>query len=193
MRRAVLALLLLAPAACGGLEVRDDYDPAYDFGALATYSWLDREPPATPEEYEAQLGDPPAIDSLTAQRVRRAAEEGLAARGLRVAESGGDVLLSWAISVEEGLEVRSTTYHYGHGYGYGRYGVGGVGMTDTTVRQVQRGYLVLDLVDPARMEVVWRGSARLDLSPGGTPEKREAAVRETVAAILERYPPAARP
>ena len=48
---------------------------------------------------------------------------------------------------------------------------------------------MLDIIDPATSELIWRGVAGRRLSTG-TPQERDAYVQEIVSAILAAFPPA---
>ena len=178
---AVLATVLLA--GCAGFKVTDDYDPSADFSQYGGYAWLPR-----PDPTEAAAVRPD--DGLLRQRIERAVDESLSAKGLRRVESAADatLLVTEHISVEQKLRVNTTNY----GYGYGRWGYYGGGYTDTTVDQYEEGTLILDFIDAKTKQLVWRGMAQSRLKEMSTPEEREARVRAAVAAILEKYPPKAK-
>src|SRR5688572_23718279 len=77
MRRMLWALLVLPlAAACAPISVTDDYDTQTDFTKLRTYAW-----------HVAPAGAP-AVDSLTQQRIVRAVDDALEAKGFRKADSG---------------------------------------------------------------------------------------------------------
>ena len=174
---ATLAVLL---AGCSSFKVTDDYDPSADFAQFGSYAWLPR-PDAT------ETGARTIDDGLLRQRIERATDEGLAAKGLRRVDAPTDanLLVTSHISVEQKLRVNTTNY----GYGYGRWGYYGGGYTDTTVDQYEEGTLILDFIDAKTKQLVWRGMAQSRLKEMATPEEREARVRAAVAAILEKYPP----
>ena len=177
---ALALALVLGLASCSGLKVSDDYDPAADFALYGSYAWLPR-----PDPTESAPGR--IDDGLLRQRIERAVDESLSAKGMRRVEAAGDatLLVTSHISVEQKLRVNTTNY----GYGYGRWGYYGGGYTDTTVDQYEEGTLILDFIDAKTKQLVWRGMAQSRLKEMATPEEREARVREAVAAILEKYPP----
>ena len=180
---AVAAVLgLLAAGGCSGLKVLSDYDPGVDFAAVKTYAWHVDPTPNPPGA--------PMADDLLMQRVVRAVDDRLAAKGLRlVSRQDADVLVTYYVSIEQKLRV--DTFDYGYGYGwYGGYGRGTAGVyRDTRVEQYEEGTLLLDLIDPESMQLIWRGSATGRIRNDSTPEQREQRVREAVDAILARFPP----
>lgn len=181
IRSLVAVLLAVALGGCSPFKVDTDYDRAFDFAAADTYAWI--EAPAAPDVVR---------DDLLARRIERAVDDELAARGLRrVAFDAARLHVAHHESVRQRLEVTPETY----GYGYGRWGYGpayGGAYTGTRVETYDEGTLILDFVDAATDQLVWRGTARARLRPTKTPEQRDEQVRKAVAAILERYPPGRR-
>jgi hypothetical protein len=139
------------------------------------------------------LGGAEAASSLLDQRIRKAVKETLSSKGIsEVDRQQTDVLVSYHIGIETRLDVQTVHRGYGHGYGgHGRHrGWGaGAGYADTRVTQYDEGTLLLDLVDPQRMDLIWRGSAQSRISTRTSPEEREQRVREVVDKVLAQYPP----
>jgi len=177
----VTAAVALALAGCASYKVSSDYDPAVDFSQYGTYTWLPRPDPTEDTKQSAR------VDGLLLQRIERATDDALAAKGMRRVEdrADADLLVTEHISVDQKLRVDTTTY----GYGYGRWGYYGAGYQDTYVDQYEEGTLILDFIDAERKELVWRGKAQSRLRDQSTPQEREERVREAVNAILDRYPP----
>jgi hypothetical protein len=156
-----LALVLALASACSSLRVASDWDHAYDFTALRTYSW------ARTQESDAQ-GPLVFLD----RRIRRAVDDELAARGYRPVESGGDFLMLYTAKVRDRVDVTRW---------------GGRWWGSTTVDRYQQGTLMLGVVDRARDEIVWTGWAEGIVSEESPSEED---VREAVAKILKGFPPA---
>jgi hypothetical protein len=93
-------------------------------------------------------------------------EKRLTAAGLMKAAAGAapDMLVTYHGSVQNQVQLQSDSFGYGFGgYGgssWGMYGYGAAGPVSTTTRVVnyQEGTLVVDIVDPTKKELVWRGS-----------------------------------
>ena len=83
-----------------------------------------------------------------------------------------------------------TTVNRSYGYGYGRYGRPMGGYSETRVSEYTQGTLIIDIVDAASNELVWRGSTEGRVREKKTPEEREKRIRDAVAAILAEFPPA---
>jgi len=164
--------------ACQSMDIASDWDPAVDFSKLAAYDWMPEPDPS----------DPGATDSLTTDRVHRAVDRILAARGYVHQPSGTpDFLVGYYVAVESRLDVRTLNDYYGYrpGWGHSDYGAG----SRTYVREYEQGTLILDISDPHTSKLMWRGSAQAEVSRTETPQKREEIVNEAVRLILERFPP----
>ena len=69
------------------------------------------------------------------------------------------------------------------------YRVGGWGGPQTYVRDYDEGTLLIDVIDPATMQLLWRGSGTGVVDPQASPEKREQRINEAVEQILADFPP----
>jgi hypothetical protein len=159
-------------AGCSSVQVTQDYDPATDFAKLRTYGWLDG---------STQRGD---VDQLTAERIVRAVDAELAARGFAKAEAKPDFLIHYLASVAQRIESRPTTVSAGYGW---RHGYAGVASNE--IDTYDEGTLVLDVIDPATKNLLWRGTAKAAVQANRTPDEREARIREVVRQILAQFPP----
>ena len=176
-----LVVSTLAFAACSGIKVSTDYDPDVDFSALRSYAWLD--------DRSGIEGDRADVTSLLDRRVRSAVDETLPGKGLaQVARDEAEVLVSYHFGIETKLDVN--TIHSSYGYGRGRYGARG--SSQTTVKEYEEGTLLIDLIDPASKQLVWRGAGQARIRRSTTPEQSEERVRQAVAMILAEFPPESR-
>jgi hypothetical protein len=182
-RLAVLSVLLLL-GACQTSQVNRDFDAHRDFGGYRNWSW--KEPGV-----QYQPDDPRIKSDLTEQRIRQSVSDQLDQRGLRMAPTGtnADVKVQTWLIVENRQQLVST--NYGGGWGpWGGYGYWSAPMTsetrsvDYTVTTLQ-----IDLFDGKDGKLVWRGSTERILSQDNAPNARETAIRQTVAKILDQYPP----
>ncbi|MBX6363001.1 MAG: DUF4136 domain-containing protein [Gemmatimonadetes bacterium] len=113
-------------------------NPSIDFSRYHTYSWREGTPPPS---------------KLTDMRIMASVEKQLADRGLRRVDHGGDLAVTYHLSTEKRLDI--TTYDYVNGPYWNYYW--GPGGTQTVVKEVREGTLVVDLIDRKRNELVWRG------------------------------------
>jgi hypothetical protein len=143
--------------------------------------------------------DKDGYKSLTTQSLERAVNREMYARGYTPATPGTEPDLVINFNIKEKDKVQGDgpggLGYYGWGYGYGpRWGYGyGLGFDDynNSIQTVTEGSLVIDLVDRARNEVVWSGTAVGRISKK-TLEHPDETINTSVAEIFARYPIQAR-
>ena len=173
----VIAGLLALPSLGLAQKVRFDYDHGAKFTGFSTYRLV-------------RVGDNPAISQLYDQRIQAAMEEELAKKGLRRVPTGGDLVIGYQGAVEK--ETQYTTFNdggawgYGPGWGYGA-GWGGPSMSTTTQTTIPVGVLTIDVMDPAKKQLLWRGMATDTLSD--KPDKNNKKIAKAVKKVFEKYPP----
>jgi len=167
----ILAALFLL--GCSTISVNQDYDPAYDFSKLKTFGFI----PITEEA---------GIDQLNATRLGDAIKANLTAKGYTLSENA-DFGIALFFTKDTKTNIQSTGA-YGYGYGYGYRGYGGMGGS-TYVTQYEEGTLVIDFVDMAKQELVWRGVGTGALSESPSVEERTANINNAVTQILDQFPP----
>lgn len=176
-------------ASCATVETQLRVDPEMDFSPWRVYAWYSNEVPAT--------GHPRADSPLFHERVVRAIDRTLAARGFEKVEGDGtepDFFVQYHLSTERRLEVVEMDRGYGRGpYGrrWGGAGWAGSGWSETYGFDYEVGTLVIDLVDGARRKLVWRGSGTRRISEQVDPDEMEERVNAAVDEILEPFPPSA--
>ena len=169
--RLLLAFTMLA-AACATIEISTDYDPAADFSKLRTWAFAD---PGQP------TGNPRLDSSLVRSRIFQALESELAVKGYgRAVGVEPDFLVDTHVALSRELDIH--TFHQG-------YRRSGWGTSETVVREVERGSLVLDFLDPQSRELLWRGIAQARVDRGSTPAERSQRIREAVRLMLQDFPP----
>ncbi len=174
MRHTKSAVALVALAMSAGLassRVTTDYDHSTDFGKYKTYSWI-----------KANAGN-----SLWEDRIVRAVDAELRAKGWTRVDSGGDARVAAFGSTRNQRSLN--TFYSGSGGGWGwRRGFGGTGYATTTVDITKVGTLVVDLFDARTRKLIWRGTA--DGSLSGSPEKNEKKLEKSARSLFKRFPPA---
>lgn len=180
-----LALIVMALSSCDSVKVSADYDKTVDFTKYKTfeyYGW-------------AQESDK-ILNQLDKDRIEKAFGEEFRKRGLSYVESGGDLIVTLFIVVEQKTEQQATTTgmggayggYYGGYYGYGPgYGWGG-GYSTTTISEYNYvvGTLVCDVFDKAEEKLIWEGigSGTVDENP----QSRDKNIPRSVAKIMYKYP-----
>lgn len=180
LRYAALLMAAVVLNACGAIPVSTDYDPAWQMPADPSYAWIKR-----PSAHV----DPMVDNDLVAGRVHRAVDDQLAAHGLHAVadESQASLLISYHIGEEEKLDI--STFHSNFGY-YPCWHCYGPGFdSDVWVNQYTEGKLIIDMIDAKTRQLVWRGIASRRVPTFKTPAERDTYIRETVAAIFQKFPP----
>lgn len=170
MLRYLSLLPLLFLLAC--MPVRVDYDHRVDFNRYKTYAWRAPMPEA---DWEKLLRE-----DLMVRRVAEQLDGALAARGYRKAEGGDPDFL---VSFKPLLRSRWVLDHQmigrlGHGY--------------ADFRRLPGAGIQVDFLEAGSRRVVWTGSAGRGLEGDLTPQQAERLVADTLAALIQRFPPAAR-
>jgi hypothetical protein len=171
-------LAALALAGCAAhVAVTADYERSVNFAALRTYGWR----PGAQQE----VGDPRFDNTLLDMRVRAAVDRVLSARGYQKAAPGtmADFLVGYHAVVRQKTTFQTVNRRYGY-----RVGVRG-SWPQAYVHDYDEGTLLIDIIDPANMDLLWRGTGTGVVDPQASPEKRERRINEAVDAILAKFPP----
>jgi hypothetical protein len=139
-----------------------EYDRQVDFSRYETWSWHERVTPAAS----------PVAD----KRIREAIERGLAARGLSRVDRDGTLLVVYHASKTSAIDLAPIK--------------NSVASTPTGIQYAEKGSLVIDLLDAASGNIVWRGHATGALQYG--PSEIAEQIKAAVDKLLEKFPPPAR-
>jgi hypothetical protein len=184
LRFGSLVVLLVLVAACASIRVSTDYNPAYDFTQLKTYSWMDT---GTAPSSDARINN-----DIVVARVRSAIEKVLAAKGYTQVEgASADFQVSWLGAINKKLRI-DTIDHFYSPYGYGAlardpYWRGG--MRTTTASEYEEGTLIIDILDPVQHKLIWRSIGTDRLEGSTDPAKANRNMDEAVTAIMRDFPP----
>lgn len=178
MRKFIPMVLVLLAACASGPRIRSDVDPAASFVNYRTYN------------FAAELGtDRAGYSTLITADFKRAASREMEARGYRLADNP-DLLVNFFVSVRDATSVQSTPVVVGvdyYRYRNGLYVAWPLYGNDVRSVQYKVGTASIDVVDAARRQLVWEGTAegrlssRMQKDPG-------PAIDKVVAEIFERYP-----
>jgi len=183
----ILALTMLGSALVGAakIKVRAEGDKTFDFRSVRTWDW-DAPTPGKVIMARAADDDPEAVRKRLEPTLMEAVATSFKSRGLQKATSSPDLKVTYYVIVkltagtqEMGQFLPATTF----------WGLPPFAQATTSFKAIQAGSLVLDLVSPAKGEVVWRGIAETEVDPSKTDEERKARLREGVQKLLEKYPP----
>jgi len=173
---ALLAASFLAGCASGP-SIYVNADPSASFAGYRTYNFM------TP------LGtDRPGYSSVLSEYLRTAAARELDARGYQKSDNP-DLLINFNVQTKEKIQSTSmpTGPAYGGYYGYRAGYYGTWGGYETQVTQYTEGTLTVDVVDAARKQLAWDGTAvgrvreeaRKNLQP---------AIDKVMTQIFEKFP-----
>ena len=164
----ILGLALVGSVLIALADVKIDYDHKADFTKYHTFSWI-----------KVQAENP-----LWNDRITRAVDSELTAKGWTKVDSGGDASVAayGATHTQQNLE----TWYDGFGGGW-RWRGFGEGMATTTVEKVPVGTLTIDIFDSSNKQLIFRGSSSDTLSD--KPEKNEKKLDKSVADMFKKFPP----
>lgn len=168
---ACLAALLLLAATSAGAAVNADYDQGADFAKLKTFAFK----PGTP-----------AQSQLAENRIRQIVMEQLKAEGMTPVDSEPDAFIVTHVAKDQRTNISVNDYGYRYGRSYMRWG--GHGSVDVNVHEYEVGTLLVDIVDAASGDLVWRGSATATVVEN--PAKMYRRVEKAVEKLFKKhYPP----
>lgn len=169
-RHSAITLFLLLTATCLFAKVMSDYDHSVNFGRYHSYSWIVVK----------------AEDPLWNDRISKAIDNQLMAKGWQKVDSGGDAAVSAFGSTRTVRTIETWYDGFGGGWGW-RRGWGGGRFATTTVERTPVGTLLVDIFDGKTKKLIWRGTSSAALS--GNPEKNEQKLTKDVATMFKKFPP----
>ena len=181
---ATIAILVALPVLSGcATRVRSDFDREAVFSNYNTFDWIAPPVRASEEEVRSDLEGPFARNSLLDKRIRAAVNQNLEARGFRHAEGDeSDFRLNYHVTFSDKLAGSSSNIGYLGRYHRGAFSSG----FNWSVRQYQQGTIIIDIVDRAKDQLVWRGWM---VSRNRDGNYDESEITRAVDKILTRFPP----
>jgi len=178
----LLAVLIVATlgAGCGpslSYNVRVDHTvgAGADFSGYRTYGWVPLSETVKAEGFD--------INTLASMKI--AFTDALEARGHQRTGDNPDMLV--ALYVASGQKILSA--EWGLNYAIHRPAWEGYWMERrVSIREMEEGSIVLDIVDAAEGGLVWSGTARALLKPGASGAERNRRIDEAVAKLLAGLP-----
>lgn len=202
----ILSALFFIMTCAYGQDVHYDYARGTDFSAYRTYQWVDV--PCAPTKIDPPKGlpDPPPglpkielpgggsmgdsqrgipDDQLISQDIKRAVDEQLAQKGLTRVEKNGDLQIAYHAAIREEKSIGLNGMGWG-GRGYGGWWDSSIsGQTST----IPIGTLVIDVYDPARKQLIWRGQASKTIDLKKDPDKNYRNLQKAMTKLFKSYPP----
>ena len=174
----LLAMLVATPVFAAKPQIQ--WNQSYDFQGIRSFAWQ----PSAGESLETR-------SPFLHEHIINTIEFHLSDSGLTEVQSDPDVFVTYYGSVDTEVQLQSDTFSYGWGgygmgsWGYYGYGFGGPISTTTRVVEYQRGTLVVDIVDAASNELIWRGSAS-DLSISDDQSKLQKTITKALAKMVKQ-------
>ena len=171
----LLMLTALMTACASGPTIITNSDPSADFMSLRTFDFM--QPMST---------DRGNVRSLLSTQMIAATTNELEKRGWRHEQNNPDVLINFILETQEQIRTRQTSSSVSMHRG-GRYGMWGGTMSTPTIEQTTQGALSIDMIDPARNQLIWEGTATNRVTDN-IRQNQEEAVHSFVAAIFAEFP-----
>jgi len=176
LRAVLTGLLLSLPAIAAAQDVKVDFDKAFDFSTVKTYS--------------IKIGTGWGND-LSQRRVLAEFDEEIAGKGWKKADEAQanvQVVLHGATQTKR----TASTFYSGMGGGYGGYHYGGMGMgtSSTVVNEYTVGTLVVDMFEAGSKNLVFRGVAEDEISDN--PSKNAKRLEKASTKMFKNFPPSAK-
>jgi hypothetical protein len=170
-------LTILFIVACAyAQDVHYNYDRGANFAAYKTYQWVDLPGRVT--------------DQLIDQAIKRSIDEQLAQKGLTKVESDAGLQVGYqaVINLEKGLNLSAWGTRGGPA-GFGGFGGLDSGTVTGQTSTIPVGVLVVDLYDPAKKQLIWRGDATKTVDLNKDPDKNYKNLQKAMTKLFKNYPP----
>jgi hypothetical protein len=162
--------LALFATVASAQNVTYDFDRSADFSRFRTYAWVQ---------------GTSVNDELNHQRIARAIDAQLAAKGLVKVEKNAnpDLLVAYHASFDTSLQIT------GFSSGWGAYRFAGSRSGSARADEILVGTIVVDLVNASTQAIVWRGKATKDIDVKASADKRDKSINKAAEKLFKNYPP----
>ena len=173
LRAMLVSSMVMVPAVAAAQDVKVDFDKAFNFSTVKTYS--------------IRIGTAWGND-LSERRVLAEFDEEIASKGWKkVDEAQANVLVVLHGATQTKRDA--TTFYSGMG-GYGYRGFGGMGTAQTMVNEYTVGMLVVDMFDAKTKNLVFRGTAESEISDNA--QRNASRLEKASTKMFKNFPPAAK-
>ena len=174
-RLTFLPALLFMVVCAYGQDVHYNYDRSANFAAYNVYQWVD-------------LPGGAVADQLIDQAIKQAVDEQLAQKGLTRVEKNADLYVGYHAGIHEGKSVNLWSTGDGFG-GWGGWGGWGSRTVQGEISTISVGTLMVDLYDPGKKQLIWRGDASKTIDLKKDPDKNYKNLQKAMAKLFKNYPP----
>lgn len=175
-RLTLLPILLFIFVSAYAQDVHYNYDRSANFAAYKTYQWVDLPGRVT--------------DRLIDQAIKRSIDEQFGQKGLTKVESDAGLQVGYqaVINLEKGVNLSAWGTRGGPG-GFGGWGGLDSGTVTGQTSTIPVGVLIVDLYDPAKKQLIWRGDASKTIDLKKDPDKNYKNLQKVMAKLFKYYPP----
>jgi hypothetical protein len=168
---AIIAICAVLSACTSGPEIRADTDPTANLSSYQTFGFFDR-----------VSTDKSAYTTLISTRLKEATRRELEKRGFQYVDTDPQLLANFGLNVQDKQEIRSSP-----SMGVGYYGVWGGYPQDIDTVNYKEGTLSIDLVDSAKKQLIWQGTAQGRINKEAV-ENPGPAIDKVVSEIFLKFP-----
>ena len=173
------ALLVFELAACSTLTISTDYDPNIKKVPLNDYNWLPE--PILPKANRH------LDNALLDTQIRMSVEETLAKKGFEINTTKPSFLIGYHVTIDKKTDINVVNSYYNTDYAWKANAWRGT--TDLGTYTFEQGTLILDVVDPAKNELIWRATAAAEIDPYAKTDQRLARIKHAIEKMLKDFPP----
>jgi hypothetical protein len=177
------AVVLVMSPVMGRMDVKVEFDKAFDFKAVKTWGW---NPRAAGEVKMArtQQDDPESVRRQAEPIILDAVTATISKKGLQQTTAEPDLTVTYYLLLSTSMSAQTIGQFLPATTGWG---LPPFEQATQSLKMMNRGSLVLDL--SGKGNVVWRGLAQADIKFDADEKKRESLLREAIRDLLAKYPP----
>jgi len=177
-----IALVFAVASLRAWVDVKVDFDKAFDFKALKTWAW---NPSGRGQVFMArtQEDNPEAARKLVEPLIVETVTDEIGKRGLQPASAAPDVLVTYYLLLSNSTSSQTVGQFLP---GTTAWALPPFSQSTQSLEIMNQGALVLDL--SAGGKVVWRGVAQARVKMDADDQKRESVLREAVRDLVRRVP-----
>jgi hypothetical protein len=180
---AAAGILFAVRSLSAGVDVKTEFDRAFDFSSVRTWGWSsDR--PGEVRMARTKDDDPEAMHARVHPIIADAVIGEMARRGLQHTASTPDVAIAYYLLLTNTLSSQTVGQFIP---ATPEWGLPPFPPATQSLRVMNEGALVLDVSVAGR--VIWRGVANAKIKLDADDKRREALIREAVRDLLRRFPP----
>ena len=189
MRRVIAAVAICASLGlvtdAAGQKINVAQDKIFAFAGLGTWNWH----PGGAGEVKMALtpdDDPEAVRKRFEPLIMQAVAQELGARGYSQATAGTpDLHVLYYLLVSTNMSAQTVGQFIP---GTTEWGIPPFSGSTQSLRVVEQGSLVVDVLSPATNAVVWRGIAQAEILRQKTDAQRDERIRRAIRDMFKKFP-----